>query len=332
VGNMERKVVAITGASAGIGRATVREFAKDGCAIGLIARGTRGLEDAKRDVEALGGTAIAIPTDVADADAVEAAAARIESELGPIDIWVNVAFTNVFSQFHELTPEEYQRITNVSYLGFVWGTMAALRRMRERDRGTIVQVGSALCYRSIPLQAAYCGAKSAIRGFTDSLRCELVHHKSRVRVTMVLMPAVNTPQFSWCRSKMPHKPQPVPPIFQPEVAGRAIRWAAHHPGRRELLVGFPTFEAVWGTKLFPGLLDVYLGKTGFASQQYDGGREPGSPDNLMEPVSGDYGAHGSFDDRSRSTSPFTWATEHRYWILGGLAVAAGAIVAVGRSA
>ncbi len=325
---MDRKVIAITGASAGIGRASVREFAKDGCAIGLIARGSEGLEDAKRDVERLGGTAIAIPTDVADADAVERAAARIEAELGPIDVWVNDAFTNVFAEFADLTSEEYQRITDVSYLGFVWGTMAALRRMQPRNRGTVVQVGSALCYRSIPLQAAYCGAKAAIRGFTDSIRCELVHQKSKVRVTVVLMPAVNTPQFSWCRSKMPRKPQPVPPIFQPEVAGRAVHWAAHHPGRRELLVGFPTAQAVWGTKVIPGLLDVYLGKTGYASQQYDGGREPGSPDNLMQPVAGDYGAHGAFDERSQAHSTFTWATEHRYWLLSGLAaMAVGCAVA-----
>lgn len=329
---MKPKVVAVTGASAGIGRAAVREFAKDGCAVGLMARGTQGLEDAKRDVENFGGTALAIPTDVSDAQAVDRAATQIEQELGPIDVWVNVAFTNVFAEFHELTPEEYQRITNVSYLGFVWGTLTALKRMRERDRGTIVQVGSALCYRSIPLQAAYCGAKSAIRGFTDSIRCELVHEKSNVKITMVLMPAVNTPQFTWCRSKMPRKPQPVPPIFQPEVAGRAVRWAARHPGRRELLVGFPTFKAVWGTKFIPGLLDVYLGKSGYDSQQYDGGREPGSPDNLMQPVPGDFGAHGEFDSRSSPISRYTWATENRYWILGGLAAAAAGSFIAARQA
>jgi len=204
--------------------------------------------------------------------------------------------------------------------------------MRSRNSGTIVQVGSALCYRSIPLQAAYCGAKSAIRGFTDSFRCELINQKSKVRITMVLMPAVNTPQFTWCKSKMPRKPQPVAPIFQPEVAGRAVRWAAHHPGRRELLVGYSTWEAVWGTKFIPGLLDSYLGKTGYDSQQYDSGREPGAPVNLMEPVAGDFGAHGEFDDRSNSHSRYTWAEENRYWLAGAVGIAFLSALLAARSA
>lgn len=328
---MNTKVVAVTGASAGIGRAIVREFAKDGCAIGLIARGTDGLEGAKRDVEAAGGTAIAIPTDVADPHAVEAAADRIERELGAIDIWINVAFTNVFSPFHELTPQEYERITAVSYLGYVYGTMSALKRMRPRKRGTIVQVGSALCYRSIPLQAAYCGAKSAIRGFTDSIRCELIHEKSPIKITMALMPAVNTPQFAWCKSRMPRQAQPVPPIFQPEVAGRAVRWLAHHPKRRELVIGFPTFQAVVGTKIVPGLLDLYLGKTGYRAQQHDGPHDPDAPNNLLAPLPGDYGAHGSFDARSSGSSRYTWFTENRAWIASLLAVGAGILVARSRS-
>jgi NAD(P)-dependent dehydrogenase (short-subunit alcohol dehydrogenase family) len=309
-------VVAITGASAGIGRAVVAEFAKEGWAIGLIARGRDGLAGAQREVEALGGSAIPIETDVADSDAVEHAAERIERELGPIDVWINVAFTNVFSPFHELTPEEYRRITDVSYMGYVYGTMAALRRMRARNRGTIVQVGSALAYRSIPLQAAYCGAKSAIRGFTDSIRCELIHDKSDVRITMALMPAVNTPQFAWCKSRMPREAQPVPPIFQPEVAGRAVHWLALHPKRRELVIGFPTFQAVLGTKIVPGLLDIYLGKTGYDAQQHGGAHDPDAPNNLYQPLPGDRGSHGTFDSTSVDISRYTWLTENRAWIFG----------------
>lgn len=312
------RVVVVTGASAGIGRASVREFIKEGCTLGLIARGTEGLEAAKAEAEAGGCKVLAIPTDVADADAVEAAAERVERELGPIDVWVNVAFTNVFAPFKDLTPSEYLRITEVAYLGFVYGTMAAMKRMLPRDKGIVLQVGSALAYRSIPLQAAYCGAKSAIRGFTDSIRCELVHEKSNVKITMVLMPAVNTPQFSWCKSKMPKSPQPVPPIFQPEVAGRAVHWLSKHPRRRELVCGFPTWEAVWGQKFIPGLLDIYLGRTGYESQQYDGPIQPGSPDNLREPLAGDFGAHGAFDSRSNSFSRFTWLTENRAAIACGI--------------
>lgn len=320
------EVIVITGASAGIGRATVQEFARRKAHIGLIARGRDGLDGARRDVEAAGGQALALPVDVSNAEDVEAAAAAVEREFGPIDIWVNDAFTNVFAEFKDLTPEEYRRITEVSYLGFVFGTMSALRRMQERDRGTIVQVGSALAYRSIPLQAAYCGAKSAIRGFTDSIRCELVHQKSNVHITMVQMPALNTPQFTWCKSKLPRTPQPVPPIYQPEVAARAIYWAAHHHPR-ELWVGMPTVEAIVGQKIVPGLLDRYLGKTGYSGQQYNGAPDPDRKDNLWQPLPGDYGAHGDFDKRSRSNSKELWAATHGSWLLAGLGIA-GAVCGI----
>ncbi|MGH7683176.1 MAG: SDR family oxidoreductase [Vulcanimicrobiaceae bacterium] len=297
----EQEVVVITGASAGIGRACVREFAKRKCKIGLIARGVDGLEGARKEVEQAGGEALVLPTDIADPAAVERAADAVESRFGPIDTWVNVAFANVFSEFVELTPEEYRRITDVTYLGYVWSTVSALRRMLPRNHGTIVQVGSALAYRSIPLQSAYCGAKAAIRGFTDSIRCELVNRGSKVYITMVQMPAVNTPQFSWGRTKLPRKPQPVPPIFQPEVAARAVWYVAHHR-RREMLVALSTMLAVNGQKFAGGLLDFYLGKTGYSSQQYDGNVSPDRPDNLFEPVKGDWGAHGDFDERSKSQS------------------------------
>src|SRR5437763_6998879 len=245
------QVVVVTGAGAGLGRAIVQAFARRGASIGLIARGRERLEDAKHDVERLGGRALILPTDVADAEAVERAAATAEAELGPIDVWVNNAMTTVFSPVREMTADDYKRVTDVTYLGFVYGTLAALKRMQPRDRGTIVQIGSALAYRSIPLQSAYCAAKHAMVGFTDSLRAELIHDQSQVRLTVVHMPALNTPQFSWCRSRMPRKPQPVPPIFQPEVGARAVYWAAHHH-RRELLVGWPTVQAVWGQKFLPG--------------------------------------------------------------------------------
>ena len=306
----KQTVVTIAGASGGIGRAAVREFAHKGCRLALIARGEEGLEAARREAESLGATAIAIPIDVADPQAVEDAARRIETELGPIDVWVNVAFTNVFSEFWDVTPDEWRRVTDVTYLGYVWGTMAALRRMRPRNRGTIVQVGSALVYRSIPLQSAYCGAKAAIRGFTDSIRCELVHRHSKIHLTTVQMPAVNTPQFSWGRTKLPRKPQPVPPIFQPEVAARAVWYAAHHHPR-ELLVGLSTVLAVNAEKFAGGLLDIYLGKTGYNSQQYDGNVSPDRPDNLYEPAKGDWGAHGDFDGRSHAHS---WQLE---WAING---------------
>jgi NAD(P)-dependent dehydrogenase (short-subunit alcohol dehydrogenase family) len=259
-------VVVVTGASAGVGRATVRAFARRGCRIGLIARGEDGLEGARREVEEAGGQALICKTDVADAAGIEAAAAAIEERLGPIDIWVNNAMVSVFSPLKEMTVEEFRRVTEVTYLGYVYGTMAALKRMLPRDRGTIVQVGSALAYRGIPLQSAYCGAKHAIQGFTESVRCELLHDGSNVWITMVQMPALNTPQFDWVKSRLPNRAQPVPPIYQPEVAAEAIVWAAHHR-RRELLVGSSTVRAVLGDKVAPGLLDRYLARTGYESQQ-----------------------------------------------------------------
>jgi NAD(P)-dependent dehydrogenase (short-subunit alcohol dehydrogenase family) len=261
-------VIAITGASAGVGRATARRFAREGARIGLIARGEERLHATAREVEELGGEALVLPLDVADADAVDDAASRIEESFGPLDVWVNNAMATIFAPVRETTPEEFRRATEVTYLGAVWGTMAALRRMHPRDHGTVVQVGSALAYRSIPLQAAYCGAKSGLRGFTESLRTELLHDGSRVHLTMVELPALNTPQFSWSRAKMPRHPQPVPPIFQPEVAGEAVYFAAAHR-RRELVVGWPAVKAVYGEKVAPGLLDRYLARTGYDAQQTD---------------------------------------------------------------
>ena len=293
--------VVITGASAGVGRATARFFAGKGAQLGLIARGHDGLAAACNEAAEMGVRALALPLDVADPDAVETAARRVEEELGPIDIWINNAMVSVFSPIKEMKAEEYRRVTEVTYLGYVHGTLAALHRMLPRDRGTIVQVGSALAFRGIPLQSAYCGAKHAIDGFTDSLRCELIHDRSHIRVAAVHLPAMNTPQFSWVKSRLSREPQPVPPIYQPEVAARAIYWAAHHD-RRDLLVGWPTVLSIYGNKVFPGLLDLYLGKQGYESQQTD---EPVSRDrksNLLEPVEGDHGAHGDFDQRSHNES------------------------------
>ncbi len=321
--NGKPEVVVITGASAGVGRATVREFAKRGAHIGLIARGRDGLEGARREVEAAGGRALALPTDVADADAVEAAAAQVEETFGPIDIWINDAMVSVFSPFKEMTAEEFRRVTEVTYLGVVYGTMAALKRMLPRNRGTIVQVGSALAFRSIPLQSAYCGAKHAIAGFTDSLRCELIHDQSNVHVTMVQMPALNTPQFSWVKTRLPNKPQPVPPIYQPEVAAEAIYYAAHHK-RRTMEVGFPTAIAVQGNKVIPGLMDDYLGRTNYEAQQTDEAVEEDRRDNLWHPIPGDHGAHGSFGKRSYHFSPQLWANINR----GRLALAGAGIAAL----
>ena len=295
------KVIAITGASAGVGRATVRRFAREGARIGLIARGQERLEEAATEVKELGGEALVLPLDVADADALDAAAAQIEERLGPLEVWVNNAMATVFAPVRDTTPEEFRRATEVTYLGTVWGTMAALRRMHPRDRGTIIQVGSALVYRSIPLQAAYCGAKSGIRGFTESLRTELLHEGSNVKLTMVELPALNTPQFSWSRAKMPRHPQPVPPIFQPEVAAEAIFYAADKP-RRELVVGWPTLKAIYGEKFAPGLLDRYLARNGFDAQQTDEPLDRERPGNLFEPVVGDFSAHGPFDNEARPRS------------------------------
>ena len=326
---MRDEVVVITGASAGLGRATAREFGRHGAKVALIARGIEGLEAAKREIEIAGGSAMALPLDVADANAIEDAAVAIEDELGPIDIWVNNAMASVFSPVKEMKADEYKRVTEVTYLGVVYGTLAALKRMLPRNRGTIVQVGSALVYRSIPLQSAYCAAKHAIAGFTDSLRCELIHDKSRVRVTMVQMPALNTPQFGWVKSRLKHKAQPVPPIFQPEVGARAIYWAAHHK-QREIYAGWPTVEAIIGNKIAPGWLDRYLGNTGFDSQQTSEPEDPERPDNLWNPVKGDHGAHGAFDQRAHESSWELKASFGRRWIGAGLAVLAASFLFASR--
>ncbi len=312
------EVVVITGASAGIGRAAVRAFAKQGAHIGLLARNPEGLEGARKEVEAAGGKAIAIPTDVADHEQVEAAAVRVEEEFGPIDIWVNDAMTTVFAPFKEISARDYKRATEVTYLGTVYGTMAALKRMLPRDRGTIVQVGSALAYRAIPLQTPYCGAKHAIRGFTDSIRTELIHDKSKVHITMVQMPGLNTPQFDVCKTELSNHPMPVPPIYQPEIAADAIVWSAHHK-RREVYVGASSVITIIGNKFFPRLGDIYLGKTGYSGQQTNEPVGSDRPSNLYEPVPGDHGAHGIFDDQAHAGSPQLWATKHRRWLaLGGI--------------
>lgn len=313
------EVVVITGASAGIGRATVREFAKHGAWIGLIARGTDGLEGAQREVEAAGGRALVLPLDVADPEKVDAAAERVERELGPIDIWVNDAMTSVFSPIKEMTAEEFKRVTEVTYLGYVYGTLAALKRMLPRDRGTIVHVGSALAYRSIPLQAAYCASKHAVLGFYAALRTELLHDKSNVHTTMVQMPAFNTPQFGWVKSRLPRKAQPVPPIYQPEVAARAVYYAAHHPKRREYYPAFSSVKAIVGNKLVPSFADHYLARNGYEAQQYDGHEDPTRPNNLWEPVPGDHGAHGAFDDRARDSSVELWLETHVKWLAAAAA-------------
>jgi NADP-dependent 3-hydroxy acid dehydrogenase YdfG len=315
------EVVVITGASAGLGRATAQEFGRHGAKVGLLARGKDGLEAARREIEAMGGKALVVPTDVADADAVEKAAALVEERLGHIDIWVNNAMTSVFSPVKEMEAAEYKRVTDVTYLGTVYGTLAALKRMLPRNRGTIVQVGSALVYRSIPLQSAYCAAKHAIAGFTDSLRSELIHDKSKVRLTTVQMPALNTPQFGWVKSRLHYKARPVPPIFQPEVGARAVYWAAHHR-RRELYVGLPTVEAIIGNKVAPGFLDRYLAQNGFASQQTNELEDPNRPDNLWNPLPGDHGAHGTFDSLARKGSWQLKADLNRRWIGLGLAIMA----------
>ncbi len=307
------EIVVVTGASAGLGRAIVRAFAREGAHIGLLARGRDGLEGARRDVEDLGGKALLIPVDVADAEQIEQAAEAVEREFGLIDIWINNAMVSVFSPVKKMTPEEYKRVTEVTYLGVVYGTLAALKRMLPRDRGVIVQVGSALAYRGIPLQSAYCAAKHAIQGFHDSLRSELIHDKSNVRVTMVQLPAMNTPQFSWVRSRLPRKPQPVPPIYQPEIGAEAVLFAAHND-RREMYVGYPTVEAIIGDKIAPGFGDWYLARNGYDAQQTNEPVEPDRRDNLWEPVPGDHGAHGTFGERATASSPQLWVSMNRKWL------------------
>ncbi len=316
----------VTGASAGVGRATARRLAEDGYDVALVARGRQGLEGARLEIEQLGRRALVIPTDVADEDQVEDAAERAESALGPIDVWVNNAMTTVFAPFMEIEPDEFRRVTEVTYLGVVWGTRAALRRMQPRDRGSIVYVGSALAYRGIPLQSAYCGSKHAIKGFFESVRTELLHDGSNVKLSIVELPALNTPQFEYSRTRMPKQPQPVPPIYQPEVAADAIAWAARS-GEREVYVGAPTWKTIWGGRFVPGFADRYLAKNGFESQQADEPVDGERPDNLFVPVEGDHGAHGRFEEGSRRRSTLLWLGKHRR-ALGAAALAgAGAVAA-----
>jgi NADP-dependent 3-hydroxy acid dehydrogenase YdfG len=319
------RVIVITGASAGVGRATARAFAARGARIGLIARNAEALEAARQEVESRGGQAVVAIADVADAEAVERAAQTIEAALGPIDVWINNAMTSVLGPVKEITAEEFRRVTEVTYLGVVHGTQAALRRMLPRDEGVIIQIGSTLAYRGIPLQAPYCAAKHAIQGFHDALRSELLHDKSRVQVCMVNLPAVNTPQFRWIRSHMPRKAKPFGTIFEPEVAAQAIVWASEHP-RRELNVGWGTTQAIIANAFVPGALDHYLGRIGFDAQQGDEPEEPGRPDNLHGPVPGDAGAHGVFSEQAKTTSPQLLANTHRGAI--GAAVAVVAVVAL----
>jgi NAD(P)-dependent dehydrogenase (short-subunit alcohol dehydrogenase family) len=324
------EVVVITGASAGIGRALARRFAKDGARIGLLARGKEGLEGAQRDVETLGGEALPIATDVSSAEQVEAAAATVEQRFGPIDIWINNAMVSVFSPVKEMLPEEYRRVTEVTYLGYVYGTLSALKRMLPRDRGTIVQVGSALAFRGIPLQSSYCGAKHAVQGFTESLRTELLHDRSHIWVTMVHLPASNTPQFNWVKSRLPRKPQPYPPVFQPEVAAEAIYYAAHHR-RREMFVGWPTLQTVIGNRLVPGFVDRFLANTGYEGQQYNGRVGPDRQDNLWKPVPHDFGAHGDFDRQAKSFSLLVWADMHQKLVAMGISTIAGLALILSRA-
>ena len=319
-----KEIVVVTGATAGVGRAVVRRFAKEGAYIGLLARGKEALKNAKKEVDEAGGKAIAIPTDIANWEQVEEAAKKVEEEFGSIDIWINNAMTSVFAPLKDITEKEFHRVTEVTYLGTVYGTMAALRRMLPRNKGSIVQVGSALSYRSIPLQSAYCGAKHGIRGFTNSLRSELIHDKSNIKLTMVQLPAVNTPQFRWVKNKLPKKPQPVPPIYEPEIPAEAIYYAAHN-NRREIFVGISTVKTILGNKILPGFLDHYLAKNGYSGQQTNEMRDKNQKDNLWEPLPGDYGAHGNFSNRARKESSELWASENKK-VIG---VVLSGIIAVG---
>ena len=324
----------VTGASAGLGRAIAREFARRGDRVALLARGEDGLDGAAKDVEAAGGQALPIPVDVADADAVEATAEQVVDHFGPLDVWVNNAFASIFAPTWGISAEEFRRTTEVSYLGFVHGTLSALRRMRPADHGAIVQVGSALAYRGIPLQSAYCASKHAIQGFTESLRCELLHEHSNVHVTMVQMPALNTPQFGWVRSRLPRLAQPVPPIYQPEVGARAVVHAADHPHRREYWVGGTTVGTLVANAVAPGVLDRYLARTAFSGQQTDRPHDPADQGNLRRPRDAapgtDEGAHGDFDDRSHPRSLQVWASQHHGFLALGAAGLAAAATALRR--
>jgi short-subunit dehydrogenase len=324
--------VVVTGASAGVGRATARAFARRGDNVALIARGEQGLEAAAEEVRAAGAKALVVPVDVSDYRALDEATDRIERELGPIDVWVNDAFASVFAKFDDIKPEEFIRTTEVTYLGFVNGTRSALRVMKPRNRGAIVQVGSALAYRGIPLQSAYCGAKHAIQGFNESLRCELLHERSGVHVTMVQLPAVNTPQFSWVLTRLRNRPQPVPPIYAPEVPARMIVRAADKPKRREYWCGSTTVATIMANAVAPGLLDRYLARTNFTAQQTDEKHRPSDPVNLWEPQDQhrDFGAHGHFDDVEHSRDPQPWASRHHGVLGAATAIGAAAAVAAAR--
>ncbi len=327
----QNETVIITGASGGIGRATARKFAREGARIGLIARGRRGLEAAAREVEQAGGEALVLPLDVSHYDQVEAAASSVEDAFGPIDVWVNDAMVTVYAEFLDIEPDEFRRATEVSYLGMVWGTRAALKRMVPRDRGSLVQVCSAMSYRGIPLQSPYCGAKHACKGFTESVITELLHHKSKVQVSMIQLPGVNTTQFTWGRTKLPKQTMPVPPIYQPEVAADAIHYAAHHK-RRQVYVGIPTVMNILGERVAPWLLDRYLARSGYKSQMTGDDLDPSGHDNLFEPVEEDRGAHGPFDEQAHGFSPQYEVAKRRGLVLAGLGAAAvGAGAAAVRS-
>ena len=327
-------VALVTGATSGVGRATARRLARDGYDVALVARGREGLDGARADIESLGRRTLSISADVADAAQLQEAAERTESDLGPIDVWVNNAMTTVFAPFSEIEPEEFKRATEVTYLGVVWGTRAALGRMRPRDRGSIVMVGSALAYRGIPLQSAYCGSKHAIKGFFESIRTELMHDGSSIKLSIVELPALNTPQFDHCRTRLPKQPQPVPPIYQPEVAADAIAWAAR-TGEREIYVGSPTWKTIWGERVAPGIADRYLARNGYSSQQADEPVNGDRPDNLFTPVEGDPGAHGRFEQGTRTRSSLLWLGKHRRAVgaaaLAGLGAGAAAAATLVRS-
>ncbi|HLY48490.1 MAG TPA: SDR family oxidoreductase [Solirubrobacteraceae bacterium] len=327
----QQEVVVITGASGGVGRAAARKFASEGARIGLIARGRKGLEAAAQEVREAGGEALVLPVDVANYDQVEAAASSVEDAFGPIDVWVNDAMVTVYAEFLDIEPDEFRRATEVSYLGMVWGTRAALKRMVKRDRGSLVQVCSAMSYRGIPLQSPYCGAKHACKGFTESIITELLHNKSKVQVSMVQLPGLNTTQFTWGRTKLPKQTMPVPPIYQPEVAADAIHYAAHHK-RRQIYVGIPTVMNILGERVAPWLLDRFLAKTGYNSQMTDHELEPRGHDNLFEPVDEDRGAHGPFDEQAHSVSPQLELAKRRGAVIAGLGAAlVGAGTAAARS-
>ncbi|HEV8291640.1 MAG TPA: SDR family oxidoreductase [Tepidisphaeraceae bacterium] len=315
--NGNPRVVVITGASGGVGRAVARRFAQQGCRIGLLARGRDGLEAARREVESLGGEAMVIPADVSDPSQIENAATTVEEHFGPIDIWVNNAMVSMYAPFMEMSPEEFRHITAVTYFGYVYGTQSALKRMLPRDRGVIIQIGSALAHRSIPLQSAYCGAKHAINGFTESVRTELLHQGSKVRLSIVSLPGVNTTQFEWTKNKMPNKPRPTGPIFQPEVAAQAVAFVADHD-RKEIYVGGPTVESVVGEKIAPRLMDRYLAHAAWEGAFRDEPDDPNRPDDFWQPVPGDHGAHGPFDRIAKARSIQLWITMHRRLLMAAL--------------